>query len=250
MTSFALRCIAAAAMLIDHIGYAFYDVLPHPLLFRMVGRLSFPIFCFLITEGLYHTRDIRKYLLRLGIFAVISEVPFDWMLSQGRALVGWESQNVYWTLLLGLLSIVLFDTFAAQNRRLLSLISVLAAAAGAWLLRADYGAVGVYLIFVFYRFRGQPGPRAVFFSVGVLLGACLALNPDALMLLLAGEIDAGTFWEFSSWALVSLLQVAALPLIHAYNGAPGPRSKALQWSFYAFYPAHLLVLTLFRLALP
>lgn len=227
MTSLAIRCIAIAAMLLDHIGHMFYDVLPHYLLLRMVGRVAFPLFAFLLAEGMYHTKDVRKYLLRLGMFAVISELPFDGLVSQGRSWFDWGAQNVFFTLFLGLLGILLYDVFAAQNRAWLSLLSILAAAGAAQLIGADYGAVGVYFIFVFYRFRGDRRRLAIFFMVGVLI--------NMSMRLLGGQ---------TTWGLVQLCEIGALPVVLLYNGLPGKRTKLLQYAFYSFYPMHMLILTI------
>ena len=226
MTSFALRCVAVVVMLIDHIGYAFSDMLPFSLPFRMVGRIAFPIFCFLIAEGLYHTKNVKKYILRLGIFAVISELPYDAFVHQNMNFMDMTRQNVYFTLLLGLLGILLFDVFIARDKPALSLIAIIAAAAGAWLIQSDYGPIGVFMIFVFYRFRGQPRPLAIFFSIGVLLFSFMNYTTSGL-----------------TWALVTLCQLAALPVALSYNGAPGPRSRTSQWAFYAFYPVHMVLLT-------
>ena len=74
LNSFQLKCIAVITMIIDHTGAVLF---PGELMFRYIGRISFPIFCFLLTEGFFHTKDVRKYMLRLGIFAVVSEIPYD-----------------------------------------------------------------------------------------------------------------------------------------------------------------------------
>jgi hypothetical protein len=226
MTSLALRGIAAAAMLLDHVGYLFGDSLPYPAAFRMAGRIAMPLFCFLIAEGLYHTRDVRKYLLRLGAFALLSELPYDYLYSQGRDWLDWGHQNVLFTLFLGLLGILLFDVFAAQGRMWPSLAAILAAAAGAQLSHADYGAVGVLFVFVCYYCRGDKRRLALFFLLAVLVSASV-------------KLASGT----ATWALITLCQAAALPLVLLYGGKPGKRSKALQYAVYFFYPAHMLLLT-------
>ena len=74
INTFTLKCIAIISMLIDHIGMVLF---PEQLIFRMIGRLAFPIFAYVLVEGFFYTKNINKYLLRLGVFAIVSEVPFD-----------------------------------------------------------------------------------------------------------------------------------------------------------------------------
>ena len=100
MSSFALRLLALVTMLIDHAGLALF---PRVSAFRCIGRLSFPLYCFLLAQGCRHTRDLRAYARRLLLAACLSEIPFD-LLIFGRTACGVE-QNVLFSLLLGLLAI-------------------------------------------------------------------------------------------------------------------------------------------------
>lgn len=233
MSSFALRMIAIVTMLIDHIGLVFHHEMPDWLFWVMrgTGRLAMPIFCFLIAEGLLHTRDVRKYLSRLLIFGVVSELPFDLMLN-GRTMMAdgtlfdFAQQNVMFTLFLGLLGIMLFDTFAARNQRLAALAAIVAAGVAAQLLNTDYGMFGVYYVFVFYFFRGQRGQQTVFFALGL-----------AAMIL--SQIMGGASPEA---AAIQMCAIAALIPISHGNGRRGPGGKAMRFGFYAFYPAHMLLL--------
>ena len=154
----ALKIIAIVTMLIDHIAatviirilkfggyndglYQLYRVM------RNIGRIAFPIFCFLLVEGFMHTRDREKYALRLGCFAAVSEIPFD-LAFNGKVLeVGY--QNVFFTLLLGLLTMMAYDVVMNQSRwsvwkrTALSTIAILAGMFAAEFLSTDYGALGV-----------------------------------------------------------------------------------------------------------
>ena len=105
MTSFALKIIALITMFCDHFGDAF---LGHFSIFNLIGRFAFPIFAFQISEGYMHTRNIKKYFLRLSVFALISQIPFS-LFSHKFLHSSILSLNVFFTLLLGLLAIYLFD---------------------------------------------------------------------------------------------------------------------------------------------
>ena len=105
MTSFALKIIALISMFCDHFGDAFVK---HFSFLNLIGRIAFPIFAFQISEGFLHTKNIRKYFLRLGIFALISQIPFS-LFSTKFLNSSPFSLNVFFTLFIGLLGIYLFD---------------------------------------------------------------------------------------------------------------------------------------------
>lgn len=233
MSALSLKLLAMLFMLLDHIGYAFADLLPHPLFIflRTVGRFAMPLFCFMIAEGLYHTKDVRRYLLRLAAFAVVSEIPFDLLVS--GTPISWKTQNVMITLLLGLLGILLYDTFAAKGQKGAALLAIVATAGLAELCRSDYGMFGVYYIFVFYYFRGRNRPLTAALGVGVLLAAAAQYIPYANL----------------EQALISLGAMGALVPIVFYSGKPGGGTLARR-ALYLFYPAHMLFLVLLRLFFP
>ncbi|GHU96259.1 conjugal transfer protein TraX [Clostridia bacterium] len=229
MTSFALKWIAAVTMLIDHAtltfvpyGTALYWV------GRSVGRLAFPIFAFLLAEGFFYTRDARKYLLRLAVFAIISEIPFDLMVS--RTAIDWHSQNVFVTLALSLLGLYLFDSFAASNDKAPALLTLLATGIAAQIFRADYGAFGVLMVFVFYFFRGS--------KIKISLGLAGAV----LLLAFSHLLDANM--RFTNSTLITLFELGALApiLLYARKRRKGYTKPWAKWFFYVFYPAHMLVL--------
>lgn len=231
LTSFHLKVIAAAAMLLDHVGVVFleapleaagYSLLANMLagtplfgqavaytVLRLIGRIAFPIYAFMIAEGMRHTRNKRRYQTRLLIGALVSEIPFD--LAMHGMPFDWSGQNVFWTLLLGALAI---DGFTREwNREWLRYLWPVVAAALAQLMAADYGAYGILVICLFHVAGGDRQRRAA------LLVVPLAFQATA--------------------------PLALLP-IHVYNGGKGPSTR---WPFYAFYPAHLLALFLIRIAL-
>jgi hypothetical protein len=215
-----LKLLAMATMLVDHLA-AFYlcndSRFLEPLfmighkyvsvyaLLRIMGRLSFPIFAFLVVEGFLHTHDRRKYGRNLFLFALLSELPWN-LVHTGT----WHctSQNVLFTLLAGYLGLCAIERFRRDRRKLaLSLIGLLALTV---LLRADYGCSGYGFILLLYVLRRQPLLQAV-------IGSCVL----------------GSRW---------IAGLAFIP-INMYNGQRGfIRGPFAKYLFYLFYPLHLFVI--------
>lgn len=223
-----LKIIAIAIMLIDHIGAVVLERFPiagTPLymadrIFRGVGRLAFPIFCFLLVEGFIYTRDRAKYAVRLLIFAAVSEIPFDLAVT-GR-VINLDYQNVFFTLLAGFLTICVLDevkhrrfnfsskTVEALLRLVLTALITAAGMAAAYLLRTDYSFAGVLTIVVMYGIKEQK-------QMSMFCGCAV------LTVYMISEVFA--FFDVF--------------LIRLYNGRRGLK---LKYIFYIFYPVHLLIL--------
>lgn len=192
-------------MLIDHVGAVLF---PGELVFRYIGRISFPIFCFLLTEGARHTRNIRMYMARLGGFAILSEIPYD-LAFHGKAF-DFEYQNVFFTLLLGVMMMYILERTMELPLKVLEILLVMTAAD---FLRTDYG----------YR--------------GILLIALFSLLREKLWL----KTICGAVWNFIWNGSIQGYGALAMIPIALYNGERGRRMK---YFFYIFYPAHLIVLFL------
>lgn len=214
VTGAGLKWIALVTMLIDHIGAVFCEEIvsvsgsniPYWIM-RGIGRIAFPIFCFLLVEGYVHTGNRLKYGLRLFCFAVISEIPFD--LAFWQSFVNWNYENVFFTLALGLLAMFVLDYF--KENPWLQLGLVCCAMVLAEVCRTDYGGAGVLLIVGFYFFRGNELARGI--------------SAFLILVFLMNILEAVAMIDF-------------LP-IHFYNGK---RGRQLKYFFYIFYPAHLLFL--------
>lgn len=205
MSSAALQIFAFLTMLIDHVGYVFFPGVPA---LRAVGRLSFPVFAFLLSEGFAHTRDLKKYAARLLVFAAIAEVPYQLMIN--HRLVGFRLSNILFSLLLCLGAL-----WCAKRGGPWMLgaagLAVLAQAGG-----FSYGAYAVLLAVSFYLTRGKR-------PLGMLCLAVWTLGYCAYHHSL-----------FQIWAVF-----AAVPLL-LYNGEKGRRLP--RYTLYILYPAHLAVL--------
>lgn len=219
MSSFALHNLAMLLMLCDHLQLT---LLPELTILRCVGRLAFPLFAFMAVEGYFHTRSLKKYLVRLLILALISEVPFNLLVS-GSSFDPMH-QNVIWTIILGLCCIWAFENIAADRQKLLSAVIIIAAFGTAIIANVDYSSAGVLTLLAFYAFRGNT------LRCRLLQLASLGF----ISLLLLGGI--GFSYPYQALAVLSL------PIIWLYNGSQGLHNGVIKTANYLFYPAHMLIL--------
>lgn len=227
ITGNALKMIAIVTMLIDHIGVAVIEngILKYQdnslawdwnitnLVLRTIGRIAFPIFCFLLVEGFFHTRNIKKYGARLFLFALVSEIPFDLAVFDTWFYPGY--QNVYFTLFIGLWVIYWYDK--ALGNPIRQTLVFLAGCGAAVFLKCDYNVIGITMILVFYVFYKDKKKQTIF---------------------------AGILAAFESLSCFGAAILAFIP-IRMYSGARGKRN--LKYFFYWFYPAHLVLLYILRL---
>ncbi len=227
LSSLELKLLAMGTMLVDHIGWGFF---PMELWLRGIGRLAFPIFAFQAAEGWARSHDRRRYLLRMALFALLSELPFD-LLFSGQLWNAGE-QNVLWTF-----TIALGCLWAAewlQRRGLPEVLALLCVAVPGYLLgqwlAVDYYGGGVLMVLVFALCRDKK------WRWPVELAAMLVINGR---LLPSAYIELG-----GHWMPIQLLATAALLPIWLYRGHQGPHHRAVQLLCYGFYPVHLLLLAL------
>ncbi len=202
LDSFQLKCIAILTMFIDHMGAVFF---PGELMFRYIGRIAFPIFAFLLVEGYFHTRDVRRYMLRLGLFAVISEIPYD--LAFRETILEFEHQNVFFTLFIGVAMMYALEKSPQWQAKAAEVLLAMWAAS---LLCSDYRYKGSLLIAVYYFLRGRKRE----------------------------EFVLGAGWNFLwNWEIQGYGALASVP-IAMYSGQ---RGRSMKYFFYLFYPLHLAV---------
>ncbi len=218
MSSFVLKIIGIIAMSLDHIGILFF---PKVMLFRIIGRLAYPIFAFLISEGYRKTNDIMDYIGRILVFAFFSQLAYRTAMGEGASL------NVLFTFALALYAIY---TYEKTNK----LIMVFIVALAAQLFHTDYGAYGVLLIFIFHIFHDDF--KGIVKYMTLLTGTYVFINA----LPVYTNIDnIRVLLKYSA----QLFALSSLFIIYFYNGKRGARVKYL---FYIFYPGHLLLLYYLR----
>ena len=240
LTASMLKWLAISFMLIDHIGSIILTPLLGitPLVFitRAVGRLAFPLFCFLIVNGYRYTSSKKNYLLRLVLFAFLSEPFFNLALGSGSFFDA-SKQNVFFTLSLGLAAIWSYDYFKEKEgpMTLSGYLSVLAMAGATYLLKTDYDGYGVLLIVCMHL--SYDNKKLMTGLVSLLTVTMYGAN------LLQTEYEPFLY----AYLNLQLFAIGAMIFITQYKGKKG---KVLhKYIFYLFYPIHLLILGLISMSL-
>ncbi len=241
MSGFALKIIAIISMTIDHLFKIAPNIMESvpkfafnlpgislyfPGVVSLLGRLAFPLFAFGVAEGCVHTKNFPKYLRRLFIFALLSELPFDYMLRGGFTMY---SQNVMWTFFFGVFAIYLYEKL--KSTRILGVFSVFVVAVVCYLFNTDYKSLGVVLIFAMYVIRNKPLKISAVF---ILICLYYFFNRG-----LYNDILSGNTKQIISQCMYLFATLLSVPLIASYNGKKG---LGMKWFFYFYYPLHLLVL--------
>jgi hypothetical protein len=229
LTTFHIKLIAITTMVIDHIGFF---LLPQYLILRTFGRFSFPLFAWLIANGAIHTNNIKKYLLRLLIFAFISQIPFYYV--NKTVDPQFNKLNIFFTLFLGLISIYL--TNQTKNQYLKILI-ILAVSIMAEITKVDYGAAGVLLIVTFYHFFNNLKNTLIYSSLIVFIFYTLPL------LFMISYEPNHTVPHFPFVRALQPLSLFSLFFISKYNHKLGPNFRYL---FYLFYPLHFIIIYIIK----
>ncbi|MGD9569190.1 MAG: TraX family protein [Sedimentibacter sp.] len=218
MNVLVLKIIALSTMIIDHYGAIFQSDI---LAFRIVGRLAFPIYCFLLIEGYFHTSNVKSYAKRLLIFAIISEVPFDLAFYEK---IGFVHQNIFFTLFIGLVAVYLIDNKDKKYNFDKSAV-IIAACLLAVILSVDYNIIGIIYILVLYFTRSYDKLKR-FKIVGFTM--------------LVANFASSLLQQFSLLALIPM---------YFYNNELGPKNKIIQILFYAAYPLHLLIFYIIKISI-
>lgn len=216
MNSFYLKIIAIILMLIDHLSV----ILPQEIgmICKIIGRLAFPIFAFLLVEGYFYTKNIKKYISRLVIFGAISQIPYIFYFHNGYL-------NIFFTLATGLVTMYISD-YKFHNKKdtntEIQVILIVGIMILAEILHIEYGIYGIMTILIFKLLKDD--------FKGIVRGQALINGVYCLM----------AFITSVNWLVLSQgLAVLALPIIKKYNNEKG---KSLKYFFYVFYPLHITIL--------
>lgn len=231
VNTFGLKLFAIIVMTIDHVGsvigtdrnggyFTYSSLIPENvyMILRSIGRMAFPIFCYLIVEGFFYTRSVLRYALRLTIFAAISQLPYG--IACRKQPFSLENLNVFFTLALGLICVAIVDKCIEKCKAnekygilyiVLGIVSSFLIMYAAERLHTDYGQLGIIIILSFYLFRNKHIYQ--FIAIGY---ATYLLEPG-----------------------IQILSLFALIPIWMHNRKKGP---GLKYFFYLYYPLHLMLL--------
>lgn len=234
LTANQIKWIAIGCMLIDHIAWAFvpFSSVAGQMM-HIVGRVTAPTMCFFIAEGYAHTRSVPRYLLRLGLFALISQFPFT-LFESGKFLfidlnAGNEMFSVIYTLCLSLLAVWTWDTVKKPVLRA-SLIAGLCLLS----LPGDWMCFDILFSLIFWAYRGNFKQQMFWFTFA-------AIAEELIFIYSAATAGASVVSQ-----LFQLGVLLCLPILARYNGQRGGGRNS-KWTFYIFYPVHLLILGLIHM---
>ncbi len=246
LTGNQLKYIAVTAMVLDHVGMVFLSINTIPgLLCRIVGRLTAPIMCFLLSEGYAYTSNRRRYGIRLLIFGLLSQIPYalinygiptqDPLTGQMNRPTFWEAVlhpdfNMILTLFLCFLALYVYDLVPGFQLRCVLFGAIFAAA-----MFCDWGLAAPVYTLAFAIFRESRAEQAKWFSF-------ITIGYVAIQTMFCISSDQN--WYGQMWQLGLFL---FLPFLFLYNGARGSKAKFHKWFFYLFYPLHLVGFWLLKL---
>ena len=234
-TSMLLHIMAMLFMLCDHL---WGTIVPGNDWLTCIGRISFPIFAFMLVEGYFHTKNLKKYVFRLFIFAVISEIPFN--LAMGSSLFYPIHQNVLWSFLISIGLIHWNEKVKEKQiwkRILVGIATVSIGYVVGLITFVDFYNAGILMVLVFYFFKKK--------QWWCYLGQLVCLWYINFEMLGGLSYEVNIFGETHFIARQGFALLALIP-IWLYRGKQGYHSKALQYAYYAFYPLHLLILGILK----
>ena len=230
LDAMTLRFLALGLMLMDHM---WATIVPGNMWMTYVGRLAFPIFAFQVTEGFFYTSDRKKYMKRLLLFGLLSEIPFNLIMT--ASVIFPFHQNVMFTLLLGLMCIDTLETMKRNRSGKIIVITILKIMLYLFIGTVgfvDYGVTGILTILAFYLFRNFKFAWIGQF-VSLLLLFIIFFKGQSIVIPIFGT---EYFFPIQGFGILSLIP------IWLYNGELGRKNKAIQYGFYLFYPVHMLLL--------
>ena len=231
LNSNQLKLIAIVAMTIDHISWALFPDFPKEwwiIALHIIGRITAPIMWFFIAEGYHYTRNVKKYLLRLFTFAIISHFAYNF--AGGIPFVPFKTSvfnqtSVIWTLVWGVVALCIIDSKTIKNGFKPVLITIICLIS----FCADWSCIAVMAIISIHCNRGDFKKQMIYSNLWVVVYAVVYFI----------FID-------KVYGIIQIFTVLSIPFLKAYNGERG-KLKSMKWFFYIYYPLHLVLCGIIRL---
>jgi hypothetical protein len=230
-----LKLIAIIAMTLDHIADLLYPGMPNnmvPNILHVIGRLTAPIMFFFICEGFFYTKDVKKYIMRLFAFAIISH--FAYCFAFGINYIPFSTGEIFnqtsimWTLAWSVVALYIVygnNKFREWQKWLLViLLNVIT-------FSADWSSIGLMIILSMYEHRGNVDKQIKSMMFWTLIYAIVSF-------LFVSKV----------YGIIQLFVVLVYPLLKMYNGKKG-NAKWMKWFFYVYYPLHLIIIGILRIVL-
>ena len=228
-----LKIIAIVAMTIDHIADLLYPGMPSIFIsnvMHIIGRLTAPIMFFFICEGYHYTKDVKKYISRLFIFALISH--FAYCFAFGINFIPFSTGNIFnqtsimWTLAWAVVALHIVhgknNLKEWQKWLLIVLINLIT-------FSSDFSSIAVMTILFMYDRRGNLKSQMISMMAWLSLYALISY-----------------LFVSKTYGLIAMTAILVYPLLKNYNGQRG-KVKWLKWFFYLYYPLHLIIIGALRL---
>lgn len=228
-----LKIIAIIAMTIDHIADLLYPGMPNIFIsniMHIIGRLTAPIMFFFICEGYHYTKDVKKYISRLFIFALISH--FAYCFAFGINFIPFSTGNIFnqtsimWTLAWAVVALHIVhgknNLKEWQKWLLIILINLIT-------FSSDFSSIAVMAILFMYDRRGNLKSQMISMMAWLSLYALISY-----------------LFVSKTYGLIAMTAILVYPLLKNYNGQRG-KVKWLKWFFYLYYPLHLIIIGALRL---
>lgn len=248
LTATTLKYIAIVAMTIDHIQHSFipYESIMS-IIMNMIGMISGPIMFYFAVEGYHHTRNIKKYLMRLAVCAIVSQIPFVYFTNGGfmtSNIISYLHFNVIYTIWLGVLAIYIRRKL--KNPVIVTIILLLLIILCS---SADWGALGIVIILIFDFLHGNFKKQAFGYCVITLFTLIVWSGVHIMVFSFFVEGELNLSYLDINTCIIQMGMLVPIILLSFYNGQKGKGGKFAKWFFYIFYPFHLLILGCIKMVL-
>lgn len=226
LTSFDLKIIAILAMTINHIGFIFKDIynpLWWQIIYLTIGKITFPIMAYLLNLGFQKTKSKTQYIIRLGIYALISIIPYHYTIGTNTDATIYPLNNILFTLMIGLLLITILDKLKPSKMMQVLFLII----ASSITFNSDWNIIGVLIIYFFYKDSKVESKTLI-----IIAATTSIINFVATL-------------DITSFTYLGI--ILSIPILKNTNNERGYSNNLIKHGFYIYYPLHLSILYILHL---